>query len=100
MESWEEELIEIEKRERKINDLLLFSLGLTWEDIEEVLDGCDLAGEMRLAHTPKGAEQGEFTERFTNVYVDQRTGCCEDDYYGNIYAEFAAGQWLVIPYTC
>lgn len=25
------------------------------------------------------------TSIFSHVYVDQKVGCCEDDYYGNMY---------------
>lgn len=88
-----------ESEEREKNQKLLDELGISWKDLEELLDGCVLSGPLEVVSSPKGEDQDEEGGVFKSVFVDQRT-TGEDSYAGDIYGKLEEGKWLKVSYYC
>lgn len=95
-------LNEDRKRIHEANKKTLESIGLSYDSefFEELLEGCELDGEIEIVSEPNGEKQhGEHNDFFSEVYVDQSSNG-EDSFWGYIYAKFAEDQWLKIGYSC
>lgn len=91
---WEQEIAEH-------NSKILSSINVTNDEIVELLDYADVKGKMSIVESPRGENQNETYKSFTRVFVDQwSTGTEGDSFAGSIYAEFAKGKWLSIPFEC
>ena len=56
-----------------------------------------------VAFPPKTAEKQvpDFKNEIFNItYIDQHCGCCEDDYFGEIYIPYEKDLYLKVVYVC
>ena len=73
--------------------------GLKLQRLQEkngiLYERIDNGKQICVAKGPQKDEYGLYE------YVDQRTGYCEDDYYGTVYRKTPIkGLWLVNSYNC
>ena len=103
-EQYEKALDEWAKWEDQVNNhnkQLLSEIGAPADEVEEIIVDCDVTGKMEIVETAKGEDLKEQYGFFTSVYADQLcTGVEGDSFAGSIYAKFAEGRWLKIPYEC
>lgn len=48
---------------------------------------------------PTGVKQTYGGDIFNHVFIDQKKGCCEDDYYGDMYYPIE-DKYLKVGYVC
>jgi hypothetical protein len=56
-------------------------------------------GLVDIVDRPKGGRE-DLTGLIDHIYVEQRSGVCEDDYYGEIYIPIGKGKYLKCWYVC
>lgn len=95
----------LEKYENEVsehNNKMLSEIGGTvFGDLEALLDGSVVRGEMSWVKKPKGNNQDESWGVFKEVYVEQwSVGMEGDSWEGHIYGKIGFEKWLKIPYEC
>lgn len=53
----------------------------------------------KIVTIPKGNKQDSEIDIFDHEYVNQKTGCCGDDYYGEIYYPIGNGKYLEVSFS-
>lgn len=70
------------------------------EIIKDAKQDCSEIFFPTIVDKPTGVKQtyGD-TSIFSHIFVDQKVGCCEDDYYGDIYYPIE-DKYLKVGYIC
>ena len=70
------------------------------EIIKDAKQDCSEIFFPTIVDKPIGVKQtyGD-TSIFSHIFVDQKVGCCEDDYYGDIYYPIE-DKYLKVGYVC
>lgn len=77
----------------------------TLQDLEKILlyykEDLTYIDFMGIVDNPKGQKQSLEIEglTFDCEYIDQKVGCCGDDYYGNIYIPIG-DKFMKFSYSC
>ncbi len=96
-----DQVYEYEKQLHNKNMKTIKLLGVEEWEMEQLLDGCNLNGEIEIVDKPDGSNQDEDKIGvIEQVYVRQwGVGMTGDSYAGYIYAK-VKDKWLKIPYEC
>jgi hypothetical protein len=70
----------------KINNVIdLKTLEIIDYIIQEIKKDVWCSDYIGVVDTPNGTRQESSIDLFDHEYINQKCGCCEDDYYGEIY---------------
>jgi hypothetical protein len=74
---------------------------LQWLDAlqDEIGEDCSVIYYGGIVKNPEGTLEAEGGENYDEMWVDQKSGVCEDDYYGTIYVK-KGDVWLRFPFQC
>lgn len=67
--------------------------------IKEAKEDCCEIYFPEIVDTPTGTKQTSNIEMFDHEYVDQKCGCCGDDYYGSIYYPLPCGKYIRVRFS-
>lgn len=64
----------------------------------ELIKGCYVREDVLYSKDGKKIATGGLVDDL--YFVDQRTGYCEDDFYGNMYFPVGDGEYVKVYYKC
>jgi len=75
--------------------------SLQWLDAvaKELGADCSTIQYAGIVDTPSGGNEHESTELYDELWIDQRSGPCGDDYYGEMYARKGT-IWVSFVFSC
>ncbi len=71
------------------------------EIIRSAKEDCSQIYFPEIVDTPTGSKQEYDGNKkiFDHIFIDQKSGVCEDDYYGSIYYPYN-GKYIKVGFSC